>query len=126
MRPLGVASRCSEWHHPLRGAARPDAQEASEDHRRRDFAFVVIPREAEPRLTSATDSSTLMTAFAHPQLDAMWQPDARRARACRRVVGYDESQFESARVGQPLSLISKQGTRIEGSGTGSVGRRRKR
>jgi hypothetical protein len=67
-----------------------------------------------------------MTAFAHIRLDATWQPNARLARAVGVAFGRGESQSRSETVVQPRYRIAKQEQPIEGPGTGTVGRRRKR
>lgn len=68
-----------------------------------------------------------MTAFAHTPLDAMWQPDARLARALATAFGQGSAESQSGILGveQPVYGIT-QGRPIEGVGTGGVGRRRKR
>lgn len=67
-----------------------------------------------------------MMAFAHILVDAMWQPDARIARAGGPAFGCGESPSRITDGEQPLYRIATQEKSIEGVGTGSVGQRRKR
>jgi hypothetical protein len=67
-----------------------------------------------------------MTILAHMLLDASWPADARLARARAVAFGCGESASNRTGVVQPLYRITEQEQPIEGSGTGSVGRRRKR
>ena len=97
------------------------------NYRRRDFVFQVISGEGAPRYNSIVNESTLMTIFAHTQLDARWPADARLARArAMSALGCGESASRNKGVVQPLYRITEQEEPIERSGTGSMGRRRKR
>ena len=97
------------------------------NYRRRDFVFPVIPGVEFPRLNIEAEPSTPMTIFAHTQLDARWPADARRARArAMSALGCGASACGYEGVVQPLYRITEQEQPIERSGTGSVGRRRKR
>jgi hypothetical protein len=103
----------------------PDARAASDDHRRRDFVFVLISGAGKQRLSSVAKPATLMTTFAHTQIEK-WQPDTRLARALGSARGRGESRSRKMGVVQPLYRIAEQNQQIEGAGTGTVGRRRKR
>jgi hypothetical protein len=66
-----------------------------------------------------------MTTFAHTLFDAMWQPNARPARAGGTAFGERDSRSASEGVVQRLYRIDEQSNSIERFGTGKVGRRRK-